>query len=72
VLKDTLAQEVAMIVKESRGGHLYLFLKPRASKFLTPYLISLNLYTMTKKKLCVCSFIFEVYTLNYWNFCMLK
>ena len=54
------------------GGHLYLLLKPSESKFLIPYLISLNLFKMTKKNLCVCSFTFDVYTLNIWNFYILR
>ena len=50
------------------GSHLYLFSKPHVIKFLTPYLILLKLIKMTKKKLCACSFTFEVFTLNLWNF----
>jgi hypothetical protein len=70
VVEKILASPIFTNLK-SRGSHLYLFLNPRARKCLIPYLISLNLFEVTKK-LFACSSTFEVYTLYFWNFCILK
>jgi hypothetical protein len=55
----------------SQGGHLYLFSKPRANKYLTLYLISINIIKMTKKFMCM-FFYFQSLYFEYLEFSYIK